>query len=82
MSNMGDGWRWMPDDQPRFCGECGDKVTLKNSIVWFRTAPPVTTTCGNCQRKTLTLSYCGCPYCLTARAAIEDAKDAHVDGAW
>lgn len=26
---------------------------------------------------TITLSYCGCPYCQAAKAAVQDAKDEH-----
>jgi hypothetical protein len=33
-----DGWRWMPKDQPRHCGVCGEKVTLTGpESLWFAT---------------------------------------------
>jgi len=75
-SRSKDGWIDMPEAQPRLCS-CGRKVILAKGSTWFKTAPPLSTTCKECMTKTLLLSYCGCDYCLLASDAIQDARDAH-----
>ena len=71
-----DGWKHMPPDQPRTC-QCGQKIRLKNFTAWFKTMEPTATSCSRCVNTTLLLSYCGCAYCATALAAVEDAHEAH-----
>ena len=35
------GWRGMPEGQPRVCASCGERVTLGHEPVWFKTSEPV-----------------------------------------
>lgn len=72
----GQGWNSHPDAQPRNC-HCGRKVLMKTGNAWFKTSPPLSTKCSACLTTTLLLSYCGCAYCETALAAIEDARAHH-----
>jgi hypothetical protein len=44
----GDGWKYMPEGQPRTCSGCGEKVTLKQSL-WFKTLPPLETWHTSCK---------------------------------
>lgn len=76
MSNFGDGWKHMPPNQPRFCVSCGNTLRITKDLCWFDTYKHKSY-CRDCWPRTITFQPCGCAYCMTVEAAIDDAKDAH-----